>query len=481
MNDYDIVEYPHRPIAQAHPDRFAVVAALHGLEPAPLSTSRVLELGCGSGGNLIPLADLNPAASFFGVDLSDAAIAQGQKRIDALGLRNLRLAQMDVMDFPTDAGEFDYIIAHGLFSWVPQPVREKVLDICRRHLAPQGIAYVSYNTYPGCHLRAMWRDMMQFHTAQFDDRQTRIDQARSLIHLVAHGTGQDDAAHRLAQEEDARCAAIADSGIFHDDLAEVWQPFYIREFAGLAAAHALQFVGEAVLGDMLPVGIDGPAREALDALEQASPIAYQQYLDFFRIRRFRRTLLCRDGRPLRRRPDPDAMRRFHYSAQLERVAVDDPHAPPGSCAFRNRLNDVTVTTGDPLHAAALERLLGAWPSTLGFAALGVGDGDTSRFCAMLLDCLASSFLNVHLEGCSLPREAGERPEVWRVTRLEAALGNTLPSMHLGIVQIEDASVRRQLAACDGSHTRAELIREYGGAENLASILARAANSAILAG
>jgi SAM-dependent methyltransferase len=324
MNDYDIVEYPHRPIAQAHPDRFAVVAALHGLEPAPLSTSRVLELGCGSGGNLIPLADLNPAASFFGVDLSDAAIAQGQKRIDALGLRNLRLAQMDVMDFPTDAGEFDYIIAHGLFSWVPQPVREKVLDICRRHLAPQGIAYVSYNTYPGCHLRAMWRDMMQFHTAQFDDRQTRIDQARSLIHLVAHGTGQDDAAHRLAQEEDARCAAIADSGIFHDDLAEVWQPFYIREFAGLAAAHALQFVGEAVLGDMLPVGIDGPAREALDALEQASPIAYQQYLDFFRIRRFRRTLLCRDGRPLRRRPDPDASNitmQFGAKPLFENVSV----------------------------------------------------------------------------------------------------------------------------------------------------------------
>lgn len=479
MNDYDIVEYPHRPIAHAHPDRFAVVAALYGMQPAPLLTSRVLELGCGSGGNLIPLADLNPEASFFGVDLSDAAIAQGQKRIDALGLCNLRLAQMDVMDFPADAGEFDYIIAHGLFSWVPQPVREKVLDICRRHLAPQGLAYVSYNTYPGCHLRAMWRDMMQFHAAQFDDRQTRIDQARSLIHLVAHGTGQDDAAHRLAQEEDARCAAIPDSGIFHDDLAELWQPFYVREFAGLAAAHGLQFVGEAVFGDMLPVSIDGPAREALAALEQASPIAYQQYLDFFRIRRFRRTLLCRDGQVLRRRPDVDAMRRFHYSAQLERAAVDDPDAPPGSCAFRNRLNDMTVTTGDPAHAAALDRLMAAWPSTLDFAALG--DGDASRFCAVLLDCLASSFLNAHLEARCLPRESRERPEIWRVTRLEAALGNTLPSMHLGIVQIEDEAVRRQLARFDGSHTRAELARQCGGAENLASILARAAKSAILAG
>lgn len=159
-NDYDAVEYPHAPITTADPDRIAVMGALFGMQPVAPSRCRVLELGCGSGGNLIPLADRHPDSTFFGVDLSPAAIAQGQRRIDALGLTNLRLEQMDVMDFPPAAGEFDFIVAHGLLSWVPPPVRDRVLAIAGRHLAPQGIAYVSYNAYPGCHLRAMWRDMM---------------------------------------------------------------------------------------------------------------------------------------------------------------------------------------------------------------------------------------------------------------------------------------------------------------------------------
>ena len=87
-----------------------------------------------------------------------------------------------------------------------KPVRDQVLAICRRHLAPRGIAYVSYNAYPGCHLRAMWREMMLFHTAQFDDPQDKIDQARGMLQMVAHGTGREDATHRLAQEEFSRCA-----------------------------------------------------------------------------------------------------------------------------------------------------------------------------------------------------------------------------------------------------------------------------------
>jgi len=478
MNDYDIVEYPHRPISQAHPDRFAVVAALHGVQPAPLSRSRVLELGCGSGGNLIPLADLHPDATFFGVDLSDAAIAQGRRRIDALGLPNLRLERMDVMDFPDDAGEFDYIIAHGLFSWVPQPVREKVLDICRRHLAPQGIAYVSYNAYPGCHLRAMWRDMMLFHTAQFDDRQDRIDQARQLIELVAHGTGRGDAAHLLAQEEHERCTETTDSGIFHDDLAPVWQPFHVHEFVALADRHGMQFAGEAIYGDMLPTGLDSAAIRVLAALEDGDPIRYQQYLDFFKLRRFRRTLLCRAGIELQRAAAPAALARCHFSAQIAAADVAEG-APPGSRAFRNRLNDVTVTTADPASQAVLDALDRAWPASLSFAELAAIAGNAQRLAASLLTYYGSSFLNIHLEPHRQVRVAGARPTVWRVARLESGFGKLVPHLHHGIVEIEEEGARRLLQMMDGTRTRAELGALCGGEAVLEHILERLAQAAVL--
>ena len=125
---------------------------LLGMQPAPVGKCRVLELGCGDGANLLPMAYLLPDSRFYGIDLAAKPIAQGVAHAAELGVSNLRLEAMDIMDFPADAGEFDYIIVHGIYSWVPEFVREKILAICAAHLAPQGIAYVSYKTYPGSYV-----------------------------------------------------------------------------------------------------------------------------------------------------------------------------------------------------------------------------------------------------------------------------------------------------------------------------------------
>jgi SAM-dependent methyltransferase len=475
-NDYDAVEYPHAPITTADPDRIAVMGELFGMRPVAPSRCRMLELGCGSGGNLIPLADRHPGSTFLGVDLSPAAIAQGQRRIDALGLTNLRLEQMDVMDFPAAAGEFDYIVAHGLLSWVPPPVRERVLAIAGRHLAPQGMAYVSYNAYPGCHMRAMWRDMMRFHSARFDAPRDKIEQARRMLQLVAHGTGRDDLAHRLAQEESARLDETDDAVIFHDDLAPAWQPYYFHEFAALAAGHDMQFVAEATYSDMLPTAIEGTAAQALRAMQGADPLAFQQYLDFFKLRRFRRSLLCRAALQLQRIVDPALMMRFHYSAPIDAVA---PPQQPAALAYRNRRNEVTVTTRDPAAQAALRRLAEAWPASLPFDELAAGAADPQALAATLHSYYAASFFNVHLEPRHAARRAGERPLVWRVARLEASLGHTVPHLHHGVIRVDEAATRGLLQAMDGTRSRDELAAICGGGVALDTLLERMASAGIL--
>ena len=474
-NDYDAVEYPHAPITTADPDRIAVMGELFGMRPVAPSRCRMLELGCGSGGNLIPLADRHPGSTFLGVDLSPAAIAQGQRRIDALGLTNLRLEQMDVMDFPAAAGEFDYIVAHGLLSWVPPPVRERVLAIAGRHLAPQGMAYVSYNAYPGCHMRAMWRDMMRFHSARFDAPRDKIEQARRMLQLVAHGTGRDDLAHRLAQEESARLDETDDAVIFHDDLAPAWQPYYFHEFAALAAGHDMQFVAEATYSDMLPTAIDGTAAQALRAMQGADPLAFQQYLDFFKLRRFRRSLLCRAALQLQRIVDPALMMRFHYSAPIDAVA---PPQQPAALAYRNRRNEVTVTTRDPAAQAVLRRLAEAWPASLPFDELAAG-ADRQALAATLHSYYAASFFNVHLEPPHAARRAGERPLVWRVARLEASHGHTVPHLHHGVIRVDEAATRGLLQAMGGTRSRDELAAICGGGVALDTLLERMASAGIL--
>jgi cyclopropane fatty-acyl-phospholipid synthase-like methyltransferase len=142
LTAYDQVPYPGHPFAQAHPDRLATVATLFGLRPADPAACRVLELGCGDGGNLVPMALALPDSAFCGVDLSPSAIDRAQALSDELGLVNVDLRAADLAALP-DVGAFDYVIAHGVYSWIAPPARDALLAACRERLAPGGVAYVS--------------------------------------------------------------------------------------------------------------------------------------------------------------------------------------------------------------------------------------------------------------------------------------------------------------------------------------------------
>src|SRR5262249_14504487 len=149
LASYDEVPYDSLPFAESHPDTLATVATLLGMTPAPVTRCRVLELGCAGGGNLIPMAWALPESHFLGIDLSQRQIADGHQAVAAMDLANIELRHASIMDVDSSFGAFDYILAHGVYSWVPAEVQEKTLEICRRNLASQGVAYISFNSYPG--------------------------------------------------------------------------------------------------------------------------------------------------------------------------------------------------------------------------------------------------------------------------------------------------------------------------------------------
>ena len=198
LTSYEEVPYGSKPLYPTHPDCLATVATLMGMQPAAVENCRVLEMGCATGGNLIPMAATLPHSQFVGIDLSPRQIAEGQKLVDALGLTNIRLAPVSILDVDDAFGQFDYIICHGVYSWVPSAVQDKILEICSRNLAPQGVAYVSYNTYPGWHARGMVREMMGFHAKRFDDPSVRVGQARAFLEFVAKGVTEPDTAYASA-------------------------------------------------------------------------------------------------------------------------------------------------------------------------------------------------------------------------------------------------------------------------------------------
>jgi 2-polyprenyl-3-methyl-5-hydroxy-6-metoxy-1,4-benzoquinol methylase len=85
--------------------------------------------------------------------LTPFPIETAKKFAEACGVQNLELRAANITDVTPEWGKFDYIITHGVFSWVPHDVAEKVLQICAEQLTPNGLAYNSFNTYPGWHMR----------------------------------------------------------------------------------------------------------------------------------------------------------------------------------------------------------------------------------------------------------------------------------------------------------------------------------------
>src|SRR5208282_3828660 len=190
-SSYDQIPYPARPFAETHPDRLAAIGMLFGMQVPPIDHCRVLELGCARGGNLIPMAEQLPGSQFIGIDLSPVQIAEARGLAEDAGLKNAQFHCMDILDFGAAFGEFDYIICHGVFSWVSRQVQDKILEICASRLMPQGVAYVSYNTYPAWHTRGMIRDMMCYHVSHVTDSQARIREARSLLEFLVQSTPED--------------------------------------------------------------------------------------------------------------------------------------------------------------------------------------------------------------------------------------------------------------------------------------------------
>src|SRR5579884_704126 len=251
LTSYDIIPYPNYSFPESHPDRAAVMARLLGLCPPPVQHCRVLELGCAAGANLIPMAEELPDSTFLGIDLSQHQVDEARTAIAHLGLTNIEVRRQSILDFEAGSEPFDYILCQGVFSWVAPEVQERILDICGHCLQPEGIAYVSYNTFPGWHVRGMMRDMMLYHSRRFADPRQQIAQARGLLDfLVASIPMEQNPYGQLLRSEFETLHRQQDAYLFHDHLEEQNNPVYFHQFVERAAAHGLRYLADATVHTM---------------------------------------------------------------------------------------------------------------------------------------------------------------------------------------------------------------------------------------
>jgi SAM-dependent methyltransferase len=492
---YDQVRYPGRPLVQTHPDRLATVAGLFGLTPAAPGECRVLELGCGDGGNLIPMALCLPRSEFTGIDLARDAIHQGCALANALALRNITLRQMDLMEAGPELGEFDYIVAHGVYSWVPRAVRDQLLHICCANLAPSGVAYVSYNTYPGFHLREMFRNIMLHHVRGFEDPIDRVQRAVEVIEALHKCGPEGGAAQAYYAEQLTHLAESEGWYLFHDDLATYNHALYFHEFAQEARRHGLQYLGEADFLEMQDDIYAEPIPEVLQRLAQGDVIRKEQYLDFIKGRRFRQTLLCHEAVVLERPARPKRIITMYLASGASPVS-SAPDVRPGVFEEFRGPRGAALSTDDPQAKAALLRLREIWPLSMHFAALLAETGGSGLPLAqMLLRAYSGGLLEVHTLPSLFTVSVSERPAASPLAKWQAQEGAMVTTLRHTIGELDDVADRCLILLLDGTRDGAALIegvrvflrsRGMAGAEDvtaesLEARLERLAREALLVG
>ncbi|QDU41259.1 tRNA (guanine-N(7)-)-methyltransferase [Maioricimonas rarisocia] len=473
-NSYDELPYPGSPFPQTHPDRLATIGRLFGMQPPAVDACRVLELGCTDGGNLIPMAIELPGSEFVGIDLSQRQIDKGLGLLSELQLSNITLLQQDIMDLGDEHGQFDYVIAHGVFSWVPREVQDRIFEIIRRWLTPQGIAYVSYNTYPGWHMRGMLRDMMLFHTRQFSDATTRIEQARALINFLAESVpGGDDNPYRLLLTRELESMQNwADSYIYHESLETHNEPLYFHQFVERAGRSQLRFLGEANFGTMLANDFPDSVAETLGEIGR-DIVEMEQYMDFVRNRLFRQTLLCHEDVSLDRRLNSDFVADMYVRSFLRPMSADiDLHS--GEAMQFQSSSGVVATAHSPLQKAAFWALATAFPQAIHFPELlrrarstiegrryglqetSVLESEAEDLRDSIFKCFCDHLIDLRVSPTPFVTEPGDRPLASPLARLQAEPNGCVTTLGHDQVKLDTLNAHL-LWRLDGEHDRAALI------------------------
>ena len=466
-SSYDQIPYLSHAFPQTHPDRLATTARIFRLSPPDVAACRVLELGCASGGNVIPMAFNLPGSEFVGIDLSRHQVDEGQRAIDALNLRNIRIEHASILDVDDSWGAFDYIICHGVFSWVEQAVQDKLLTIAARNLSPDGVAYVSYNTYPGWHMHETVRHMMRYHAGQFAEPQEQVEQARALLKFLASASEGTGLYNQLLTVEADRLGRLPESYLFHEYLEQTNLPMYFREFIERAERVGLQYLSEAVVSEMLTSHF--PASVAA-TLERISPdlLHLEQYMDFARNRQFRQTLLCHGAHHPQRALSPDVLHGLMMSSPVESNTASPDLTPGVPVAFTSGTRRSEVTSS--ATKAALTMLMERWPCAIDADELiefamqeaarfpsGTPLDDARR--SMMEDLFGGvmyGMIELHTQAPACTNRPSDTPRAHPVAAFQAKSGNLVVNAHHAMNEVYPVPLE-VLRLADGQRRRHEIV------------------------
>ena len=297
-NSYDSFLYVSKPFSSTNINNLQAKAKMYGLNPVPLKGARVLELGASCGGNIVPQALYYPETTFTGIDLSGVQVKHGNDIINSIGLKNVTLLEKDILDIDESFGTFDYIIVHGIWSWVPDVVKDKILSICNVNLSDNGIAYVSYNTYPGWKRLEQLRDIMLYSEKRAKDQDLleRTLYTKSVLKMVADTMNIDDRSRAQSAYKINNIHNVLNSNdyyVAHEYLEAFNDPVYVSDFIERARKQGCAYIGDEVLQRSFITWLADDVTNNIRTLSHNNYVDKEQFYDYVYDTQFRMSLLTK--------------------------------------------------------------------------------------------------------------------------------------------------------------------------------------------
>ncbi|MCX7283429.1 MAG: methyltransferase domain-containing protein [Novosphingobium sp.] len=437
---YDRVAYPTTVFPQTHPDRLFALARLAGLDPVLPQEARILEIGGGTCVNLLAMAAMWPGCDAHGFDLSANAIARGQEIAEASSLANVTLAVEDICEahlrYP--AGSFDYVIAHGVYAWVPDHVRAATMALTAHVLSDRGVGFISYNAMPGGHVRKIMREMLLDAIGHIDDPEERIAAVRDFLEDYARPRERDDLLAKTLRQQAENMLLRPDAVLFHDELGPFFNPQRLRDVVAEGQANGLIFLTDAGRNRQLDGFLPEDAAQPDDPDEAVLDAASRD--DYASLRYFRQTLFVKQ--PPDRSIDLDRIANLWLSSKMRRQ--DDGTFKHG---------DDVIEIKDEALALALEQAAALYPQRVALAQIA---SDPAHLSVILKLC-TEWYVSLHPGPAPFPAALSDRPCSGVLVRGMLEIGETtLCTLDHGVLKIEQPELRALLMAADGTRSVAEI-------------------------
>jgi SAM-dependent methyltransferase len=282
----------HRELAPAWLDFVATISGV--ASPVQDDGWSWCDLGCGQGVTTVILAATHPRGRFVGIDLMPEHIAHARRFAAETGIANVEFRCADFADASLKFPAFDYIVSHGVYSWVDAAAQAALRQFIDRHLASRGLVYLGYNAMPGWAAELPFqRLLVELGRGLPGDSAMRFSAAAEIVRRVA-ARSPSLMASRNASHLDELIARYALAYLAHEYMGRHWQPLFVTEMREAMASIGLSPAGSASLADNFDLFVLGRRdREAIAGI--ADPDGREIARDFLMHKQFRRDVFSRDG------------------------------------------------------------------------------------------------------------------------------------------------------------------------------------------